>query len=111
MKSLSRKARNALRLIGHGVYLRVPHDDREPATIVQGKTVPATDECRCALPGGENCCLRHQPERLILDAATRDEILNSGLVGLLTKRRHMSKIGWEEAGLDGTQAEYWGLIQ
>jgi len=82
--------------------MRVPHDDAEPATIVQRQNLPAhiftAEEWR-------------QPERRILDAATRDEILNSGLVGLLTKRRHMSKIGWEEAGLDGTQAEYWCLIQ
>jgi hypothetical protein len=97
----SDEAQRILNLMIEGGCLRVPHND-EPATVVRMACFPENYR-------------QHEgwkdPAWLVVTDAVRDEILESGLVGILTRKRHRHKIGWEEAGQDGSTAEFWCLVQ
>lgn len=100
--AFSDEAERILDLIAECGSLRVPFDDSEPATVVRQGNYP-------------EFVYRHRdwkfPERLIVSAEVLDELLVSGILRLLTRKRYLQKIGWEEAGLDGRNAEFWCLVQ
>jgi len=101
-RKLSVKAKEALDLIGDVGALCYPFDDSLQATIVRRHSM-----AQVVNPDWD------VPEKLVLDTRTRDEILSTGLLGVLTRKRNRNKTGWEEC--DGLPmkgfAEFWCFIQ
>lgn len=100
--NLSDESKRILQLISNGGALRIPYNDSEFSTVVKRANIPSEfftlDDWNFT-------------DRLIVKPKILTELLNSAMLGLLTRKRHFDKIGWEELGLDGTKAEFWLLLQ
>lgn len=106
---LSVKAYSAWHYIANFGALRVPFDDNDTPAIVWRPSLLASGVYdpepwqRAARPADFS--------GLPVDWDTARELMESGLLGILTRRKHLYRIGWQDVGLDGTQAEFWLPIQ
>lgn len=98
---LSAEAKRAADLIACGAALRVPFDDSQATVVMRQPYTP--DMFKDQWPAD----LR----QLLVSPEVVTELMETGYISLLTRKRHMNKIGWQEAGLDGRTAEFWCLTQ
>ena len=91
-EGLSDEAQHVMSLIERGWRLRVPHPGGGPALVID--------------TSGEPGAWRRNPSAIVEGDIAR-ELLASGVLWKLTRHRIDDRLGWEEGGLDGLEADWY----
>lgn len=95
VEGLSECAGHVVSLIRKGWLLRVPYPGGGPALVID--------------TSGEPGAWRRNPSAIV-EAEVAEELLASKALWKLTRHRIDDRVGWQEAGLDGLEADWYCLV-